>query len=876
MKQFYLLLVTVSTLFTIPISKLSAQCPASYTQAQANWDNLEYYYNAGLNVAPYGYVSGGNQTYVSNAQEQTQRFAIGPNSFSIVTSAAGIVKGDNATHTGDIAGYTGHDAQFTPTANGQTITITFATPVRNANFTLYGIDQNAVIDVNAANAGAGALMVNAAAQGVTILTIAGGLNKTISDLTNTTIPDNDNRGTVTINVAGTNPNPVKTVTITCTTIGGNVNFWLSDIFACVTGSFPTNWHQGVHDRPFTGPTQNQPDYFIITPDNNSVYMIDPATAVARFLFTDAAKTYVNSFAYDAANRYLYYISENVSLDRTNKVLKRYDFNAATINVVLADISATLGFATFNAGVESAAAAFYNGQLYFGIEGGQYSAGNTRESMIWRIDFDASQNPVSACQVYSSNSYDGAGAIIHDWADILVKDGTVINYNSARAGANYTNSSYTHFDMMTGVATRYNNPSPGQKYSGQAGMSWAGTTYMAYDSLWIYNAGVISSKIRITTQIAPGEPASPAWVGNAGDGAESFRPKCDFGDAPATYDPNPVSPAVHERSELIYLGATWDKEWLKRGVTGNNDVDDGLGTVPFLQPGTSSYLAQVSLYNTGLVNATVQAWLDYNGNGVFDPAEAATIIPAGAITPGAGVQTRFLYWPGITTPLLAGASTYLRIRITEAAAGMTGNHSTGYFTNGEVEDYRVPVDNYPLATQLLEFKAALESNTVKINWKAAEDANVYSYDIEKSIDNTNWTKVSTVEASKSSGTFSYQTIDANPLKGVSYYRLRIAEGAGMSRFSAIRKIVYDEFTVSLSMAPNPARDKTSLVIEANEAGEAVIEIVNMQGKAVMSQKRKTTGGTNTVELLFPPALSSGVYMVKVTVGGKTVQQKLIIN
>src|SRR4051812_32676979 len=79
------------------------QCAAGYSQAQVNWDNLSYYYNSGVNVAPYGKV-GGN--YVTNAMEQTQTFAIGPTDVRIALSAAGIVKGENTTNTGNLANYT--------------------------------------------------------------------------------------------------------------------------------------------------------------------------------------------------------------------------------------------------------------------------------------------------------------------------------------------------------------------------------------------------------------------------------------------------------------------------------------------------------------------------------------------------------------------------------------------------------------------------------------------------------------------------------------------------------------------------------------------------------------------------------------------------
>jgi hypothetical protein len=863
--SFFLLLLL--SLFTV--SAVNAQCPGGYTQAQTNWDYLDYYYNSGVNIAPYGFGAG---NYVTNAMEQTQRFAIGPNSFSIGTSAAGIVKGENLLHTGDIAGYTGADAQYTPTANGQTITITFVTPVRNANFALYGIDNNAVINVTAADALAGALAVTATPQGVTILTIIGAVGKTIT-ANATILPNTDNRGTCTIVVAGGALNPVKSITITCTAIGTNPAFWLSDINACVTGSFPTNWHQGFNNQPFTGPTQNQPDYFIVTPDNNSVYMMDPVTARCYYLFTDASRTYVNSFAYDPNNKFLYYICENSSLDATNKTLKRYDFNTLTSSVVIADIT-TLGLPTFNGGVESASAAFYNGQLFLGIEGGQYNNGNPRESMVWRINFDVSNNPIYACQVHSTPSYDLAGNIIHDWADILVKDGILVSYNSAKSGTNYANSSYTHFNMQTGAATIYNNPSPGQKYAGQAGMTWAGNMYMIYDSVWQYNAGVISGKIKMTVVNVPGDPAPPAWVGNAGDGSDPFRPKCDFGDAPATYDPNPVSPAVHERSELIRLGATWDKEWLKRGVTGNNDVDDGLATVPIMPPGTNSYLAQVTVFNNIGSNATLCAWLDYNANGVFDASEGITPI---TVPNSISNQNFWLYWPSYTTPLTNGQYTYLRIRITQATATMTTSHATGYFTNGEVEDYRILVDNYPLTVNLNLFDAKLIDNSfAKLTWSANEDVNFGGYEIQKSNDSRNWISAGLQSSNGQAGQKNYEFNDYAPYAGITYYRLKLIGAGGSNKHSEIRSVKKMNLSDNITIQPNPVSDMAIVSIEAKEKTTADIILSTMNGRQLLVQKFPVNSGSNTIRIPMKPEWADGMYLLRIMMNQEMADKKLILH
>lgn len=917
MKKFYTLLVAVTVLLSASITSVHAQCPATYTQAQLNWDNLDLYYNSGLNVAPYGYrVSSTNFTYVTDVMEQTQRFAIGSNFLTLATSNPAIINpgaglsAENAAHTGDLAGYTGEDAQFNPNANGQTITITFNNPVLNVNFTLYDIDLAARITVSAADPASGALVVNAVTQPGSILTVSGAPQKLLSDNTGgggTALANNSNLGSATITVAGSTANPVKTITITITAVGTDPVFWLSDINACVTGSFPTNYHQGANNRPFVGPTQNMPDYFLLTPDNNSAYYIDPATGKARELFIDATRNYINSFGYDPYNRYLYYINENTSVDYTNKQIKRYNYNTETSAVWVADVTAApLNIPTFNSGIESAGCAFYDGALYFGIEGGTHSNGGspatitTRETIIYRINLDASNNPVNAVQVFATNastSGTGTQTSIHDWGDFIIKNGVIYDFNTARNScgsgcSDYTQSKFHHYDLMTGAVTNvYNNPGT-TAWNGQAGMNWSQTLYYFRPApglnsvVGVYNeAGTCNAPTTITV-VGGGS----AWPGGSGDASDPFRPKCDFGDAPASYDPyaNPAteSPAVHERADTMWLGNTtsqatsWSREFFKLGTTGSDDADNGVGSVPFLPPGpgTTSYLAQVSLYNGTTTNARVIAWLDFNGNGSFDAAEAATLIPAGDIAPGAGVQTRWLYWPGITVSgsLTAGTYTYMRIRITNATANMTTSHATGYFEKGEVEDYRVPVDNFPLASELLEFKAALDfSNKVKLDWKMSEDASVFGYEIERSKDNTNWSKVTSAEAKGTSGTWSYQAVDNSPLKGASYYRLKIIEGSGF-KYSPIRTITFNEFNFTLDVSPNPAKDRLKLSFDVNEACEATIELVDFQGKAVFTTKQKMTGGQQVVDLVLPPAISSGVYMLKASAGTKVIRQKLIVN
>ena len=77
---------------------------------------------------------------------------------------------------------------------------------------------------------------------------------------------------------------------------------------------------------------------------------------------------------------------------------------------------------------------------------------------------------------------------------------------------------------------------------------------------------------------------------------------------------------------MILGPDEDVEWLKKGFTTVEDnFEDGLSFVPLFSPPSGTYTARVDVLNNTGSNATVCAWLDFNGNGFFDAAEGITPI-----------------------------------------------------------------------------------------------------------------------------------------------------------------------------------------------------------------------------------------------------------
>jgi len=864
-----LIRILAAMAFFAHVSPVSAQCGVGYTSAQINWDNLEFYYVA--TGAPYG--NGSGVSYVSTTHAATQKFAIGKNSLTFSIGANITNGGDNGTHTGDRSSYgTGHDIQFTTTAASATITMTFASEVTNLQFSVFDIDNNQRLNVGAVNAGGSNLNVGLAkanaGSGITFTPAGGtGINPRANGIGGD-YTVSDNQGTVNVTVAG----PVKTVTLALSNNTGD--FWISDINACVSGTWASNYHQMASTKPFTG----QPDYFIVTPDNNSIYMLDPATGRATWLFTDASNTYVNSFAYDAVNHCLYYVTDGTSTStnaRNNRALKKYDFNTEAISTVMTDINTTLNIPTFEQGVESAAAAFYDDYLFLGIEGGRFGAGSSRESVIYRLTLDGSGVPTEAVQVWAIDAYNtSSNNSAHDWGDFLVKDGSMVSFNTARQGnspVTYPNSAYHHFNMMTGVMSTYTNPAPSSQYAGQGALDWAGNAYTIRNTVArYYMNGTVGAATSITST------GGPAWIGSAGDASEPFRPKMDFGDAPSSYDPAAGDPAVHEMNSNLRLGATFDREWIKAGSGSLADADgsdeDGLPYANIFNPAYGNYLTQVNVYNNTGANATVCAWLDYDGDGIFDISEGISVsVPSNAST-----QSVYLYWPGISSSLVNGSYTYLRIRVAPATSGMTTSNPTGYFSSGEVEDYRVPVNSFPLSVQLKSFDAQLSASaTVITTWSIFDEAEVASYSIEKSLDRVNWQLV-TKNPVHATALIAYTFTDNDVYNGSSYYRLRILGKDGRVQFSDIRRIDNVGKGMKVSVLPNPITSNSVLHITSyTKAQPAIVEIADAKGALIHKENIVIKQGATNYQLPVSK-MFSGQYTLRIYTGTHIINKTIVVN
>lgn len=862
--------VIITTLF-LTVNLLSSHTAQSQCAAASlNWDYRDY-------LTTNGNYSG----FVTAAMRDTQYFAIGKNRVAFRVPAAITKHGENATNTAHtVANTAGEDVEFR--GNG-TWTMTFDTVVLNLNFAIFDLDELQALAVTAVDGNGLALnitMTVGSAGRVTILG-SGGTTPTATSLANAD-NNNDTRGTVNISISGTSPgagNGVKRVTVTTSsgTGGTNRDIWVSKLNACVYNSFPTNYYQVA--RPFTG----QSPYILSTSDTNTVSKLDLTSGVARQVMRDATPRYVNGLAYDPYNHIMYYVhdgSSGATNVQNNKTIRRYDFNTGAITTNLVNNVNTLGIPTFTRGVESAGSAFYDGAVYFGIEGTNSSRDSDRESIIWRINLNSAGQPTGIAQVFAMPADDGTN-IQEDWGDFGIYDGILYDFSSGNGGST---SRFHHYDLQTGVITNTYNTGA-SLVARQTGTDWQGNMYWVWDSIAVYNNGTVGPKTRITPAQNLGDwvvhPNGCCAVFAAGDGSDPFRPKSDFGDAPASYDPDPLAPATHEVIPNLRLGNAVIDEWHLTSsplASAESSLEEDGINGPILSLNTNAtynYMLPVRAFNNTGGNATVIGWLDNNCDGIFQASEASAVV---TLPNNGSMQTFNLVWNSMWMAPTTALRTFVRIRIARSTSGLTTARPNGWILDGEVEDWPVPI-GVALPNDINSFDVVKQNNSlVNVKWTINVQQQVESFDVLRSSDRISWEKIGTVAPQQGFGLQNYKFDDASPGSGTTYYRIHIKYQAdGANKLSEVKSVkIANAGSSAIRLLPNPAKDRTEIQFNVSERGNATIRLYDQSGHALISLQRNVTAGMNKIALDNLTGLSAGVYTVRIELNGKVFNSKLVIN
>lgn len=184
------------------------------------------------------------------------------------------------------------------------------------------------------------------------------------------------------------------------------------------------------------------------------------------------------------------------------------------------------------------------------------------------------------------------------------------------------------------------------------------------------------------------------------------------------------------------------------------------------------------------------------------------------------------------------------------------------------------DDASLPITLTRFTAQTKSSTkIELQWTTASEYNNDRFEIERSIDGSNFTVIGNVKGKLNSKEITeYTFVDENASAGINYYRLNQIDRDGANTYSDLvaanvkseeikfNNYFFREGQVSFSLASPYVTD-------------AELKLVDISGKTIATINQKLVVGLNTIDV-YVPEIPTGIYnaILQTSIGRVTFKLK----
>jgi Secretion system C-terminal sorting domain len=321
------------------------------------------------------------------------------------------------------------------------------------------------------------------------------------------------------------------------------------------------------------------------------------------------------------------------------------------------------------------------------------------------------------------------------------------------------------------------------------------------------------------------------------------------------------------------------------VSGSN-INPGTVTGTFLSLPTSgdqiiAYRTSPSLVYIAAIHMNVYATPGNCGNTTtttWDPScitypnQNASQLPTGLTTGTNAVwispeQDNAVFQNLTNQPIASAAQ--VRTAVNNAANWISNSTLPG--TAGEViipSGYPFLSSVFPL--DLISFTGSNNNSFIGLNWQTSFEENDRGYfDVEKSTDGINFTPITRVQAQGYSAINNkYTHKDYNPINGANFYRLKIFDANGATKYSSIVKVLYGKNGKALQVTPNPANAEVTVSTIGNLF--TTVTITDNMGRTVLSERLVSNNQKVDVQ-----SLPVGQYTISLIGSKEKVSEKLLI-
>lgn len=237
------------------------------------------------------------------------------------------------------------------------------------------------------------------------------------------------------------------------------------------------------------------------------------------------------------------------------------------------------------------------------------------------------------------------------------------------------------------------------------------------------------------------------------------------------------------------------------------------------------------------------------------------------------RTAFLIdnYLGTTTQLdLAGGVTNYNFTINTDNLSFTANRFRIIYRQAQLS---------PVPVSFVSVTAQSAGAAIKVDWKVAQESGIRQYVVERSADGRSFAAGGNVVATGNrGGDVSYGWLDATPLSGSNFYRIKSVGLNGEIKYSPIVKVLTGKVLPSFTIAPNPVEGSVVNVQFKNQlAGRYTLRLLAPTGEAVFTSVKEHQGGNSTQVVQLPSTIARGAYQLEIISPDKVREvQTLFIN
>ncbi|MDF2454922.1 MAG: legume lectin beta domain protein [Cytophagaceae bacterium] len=304
------------------------------------------------------------------------------------------------------------------------------------------------------------------------------------------------------------------------------------------------------------------------------------------------------------------------------------------------------------------------------------------------------------------------------------------------------------------------------------------------------------------------------------------------------------------------------------------------------PLTNTFIVEFDTYDNGAGQSDIPAdhvAINVNGNFATPVAGPVQAAASANIEDGTSHNVRITWNPATTVfsvffdDLVTPKLTYTNDIINNVFGGnsmvywgVTG--STGSFTNEQsMCPGNLPGATAPLPVTWISFDVAIQDNLVNLSWETGSEKGTKEFIIERSVDGNAFLPIGNQTAQgNSNGLSRYLFIDENPLRSLTYYRLKQVDLNGDYSYSIIRNVSPLSMGNHYSIYPNPSSLDKDLLIDLTE--DATIEVYDNAN--VLMFQQNFVKGVGTINL-SDKHLKGGMYYVLMKSASSVDYAKLIL-